>query len=299
MSVSKNPIRFGLNPRGLSFERTVAIAQAAEKAGFENITFSDRPPENNLEGWTMATAVAMRTERIRVTHSTLNVPYRYPALLAKMSSALDIITGGDRVLMTLGAGAQENHATTYGMAWGTPGERVDGLVDTINILRGMWSSSDPFSYEGKRYSVSEAALDPRPVNGSIPILIGAAKPRTLRIAGSMADGWLKNGGWPTSPEAYAEMQEAVDRAADAAGRNVSTIRRVVNCTAYVGNRDPAEVMPSTFGSAGGLMGAADQVIDIIEKHRQSGLDTFHVQFANDIIDEQIPIFGEQIIAKLK
>lgn len=299
MSVSKNPIRFGLNPRGMSFERTVVIAQAAEKAGFENITFSDRPPESNLEGWTLATAVAMQTQSIRVTHSTLNVPYRYPALLAKMSAALDIITGGDRVLMTLGAGAQEDHATTYGMAWGTAGERVDGLVDTINILRGMWATDGPFSYVGKRYSVSGTVLDPRPLNGSLPIIIGAAKPRTLRIAGSMADGWLKNGGWPVSPEAYAELQEAVDRAADTAGRDVTTIRRVVNCTAYVGDRDIAEVMPSTFGSSGGLMGTPDQVFDIIEKHRLAGVDTFHVQFAGDILDEQIPAFGEQVIAKLK
>jgi alkanesulfonate monooxygenase SsuD/methylene tetrahydromethanopterin reductase-like flavin-dependent oxidoreductase (luciferase family) len=299
MSVSKNPIRFGLNPRGMSFERTVEIAQAAEKAGFEVVTFSDRPIEPNLEGWTMATAVAMRTEKIRVTHSTLNVPYRYPALLAKAAAALDIITGGDRVLLTLGAGGQADHATNYGMAWGTPGQRVDGLIDTMNIARGMWASSDPFTYEGKTYSTDGAVLDPRPLNGSIPIVIGALKPRMLGVAGSMADGWLKNGGWPESPEAYAELQEAVDRAADAAGRDVGLLRRVVNCTAYVGDRDPAEVMPSTFGAKGGLMGSVDQVFDIIEKHRAAGLDTFHVQFANDIMDEQIPAFGEQIIAKLK
>ena len=162
----------------------------------------------------------------------------------------------------------------------------------------MWSS-DSFSYEGKSYSVNGAVLDPKPVNGSIPILIGAGKPRTLRIAGSMADGWLKNGGWPQSPEAYAELQEGVDRAAEKAGRDPGTIRRVINCTAYVGDQDPASVMPSTLGSSGGLMGTPDQVLDIIEKHRAVGVDTFHVQFANDIVDEQIPAFGEQVIAKLK
>ena len=58
-------------------------------------------------------------------------------------------------------------------------------------------------------------------------------------------------------------------------------------------------MPSTFGAAGGLMGTQDQVFDIIEKHRAAGVDTFHIQFAADIIDEQLPAFGEQIIAKLK
>ena len=298
MSVSSNPIRFGLNPRGLSFERTVEIARAAEKAGFETVTFSDRPPETNLEGWTFATAIAMRTERIVVTHSTLNVPYRYPALLAKMATALDVVTGGGRVRLTIGAGTQENHATTYGMMWGTPGERVTGMADTINILRGMWSASGPFSYQGKRYSVEGAVLDPKP-RGPIPIYVGAGMPRTLSIAGSLADGWLKNGGWPKSPEAYAELQEAVDRAAEKAGRDPRKIRRVVNCTAYVGDKDPASVMPSTFGSAGGLMGTATQVFDIIERHRQAGVDTFHVQFNNDIIDEQIPRFGEEIIAKLR
>lgn len=298
MSLSSNPIRFGLNARGMSFERTVEIAKKAEAAGIENITFSDRPPETNLEGWTFATAVAAQTDRIRVTHSTLNVPYRYPALLAKMATALDVITGGDRVLLTLGAGGQEAHATTYGMAWGSNGERVDGLIDTINILRGMWAN-DSFSYEGKRYSVEEAVLDPKPVSGTIPILIGAMKPRMLGVAGRLADGWLKNGGWPESPEAYAALQEGVDRAAEKAGRDPGKIRRVVNCTAYVGDKDPASVMPSTFGAAGGLMGTQDQVLDIIEKHLAAGVDTFHIQFAADIIDEQIPAFGEQIIAKLK
>jgi alkanesulfonate monooxygenase SsuD/methylene tetrahydromethanopterin reductase-like flavin-dependent oxidoreductase (luciferase family) len=215
-----------------------------------------------------------------------------------MATALDIVTGGGRVRLTLGAGTQENHATTYGMQWGTPGQRVDGLVDTINILRGMWSTDGPFSYEGKRYSVDGAVLDPKPL-GPIPIFIGARMPRTLRIAGSMADGWLKNGGWPESPEAYAELQEAVDRAAEKAGRDATKIRRVVNCTAYVGDKDPASVMPSTFGSAGGLMGTPDQVFDIIDKHRKAGVDTFHVQFANDIIDDQVPSFGEQVIRKLR
>ena len=64
MARSSNSIRFGLNPRGLPYDRIVAVAKAAEAAGFQNISFSDRPPENNLEGWTLATAVALgRTDR--------------------------------------------------------------------------------------------------------------------------------------------------------------------------------------------------------------------------------------------
>ena len=58
MAASTNSLRFGINPRGIPYERVVAIAQIAEEAGFEVISFSDRPPEVNLEGWTFATAVS-------------------------------------------------------------------------------------------------------------------------------------------------------------------------------------------------------------------------------------------------
>ena len=98
MAKSANQIRFGINPRNIPFERVVSVAQTAEAAGFDVISFGDRPPEPSLEGWTLATAVAVQTQRIAVTHSTLNVPFRNPALLAKMASTLDVMTGGGRVI---------------------------------------------------------------------------------------------------------------------------------------------------------------------------------------------------------
>ena len=298
MSRSGNSIRFGLNPRGLPYNRVIAVAKAAEAAGFQNMSFSDRPPENNLEGWTLATAVALQTSRIRVTHSTLNVPFRNPALLSKMATALDAITGGDRVILTLGAGTQENHFTTYGIEFGSPGERVDGLIDTIEILRGTWAN-EQFTYAGKRYSVDEASVTPKPVNGTIPIFIGAALPRMLRLTGRTADGWIRNGGWPSDLDAYRAQVATIEEAASAAGRDPGTIHRVVNCNAYVGDGDPATKLATTFGNPGGLTGTAEQVLEIVEQYREAGVDTFHVQFQNDIIEEQLTAFGESVIAKAK
>ena len=298
MARSKNAVRFGLNPRGLPYDRVVAVAKAAEAAGFQNISFSDRPPEQNIEGWTLATAVALQTERLRVTHSTLNVPFRNPALLSKMATGLDAITGGDRLILTLGAGTAREHFTTYGIPFGTPGELVDGLIDTIEILRGTWAN-ESFTYEGRQYSVSEATVTPKPVNGAIPIFIGAAKPRMLRLTGRVADGWIRNGGWPSDLDAYREQLATLEEAAGAAGRDPGTIHRVINCNAYVGDEDPATKLAAVFGNQGGLAGTADQVLEIVEGCREAGIDTFHVQFQNDIIDEQIPAFGEQVIAKVR
>ncbi len=297
MARSNNAVRFGLNPRGLPYDRIVAVAKAAEAAGFQNISFSDRPPENNIEGWTLATAIALQTEKLRVTHSTLNVPFRNPALLSKMAAGLDAITGGGRVILTLGAGTQRDHFTTYGIGFGTPGELVDGLIDAIEILRGTWAN-ESFTYSGKQYSVEGAVVTPKPADGAIPIFIGAAKPRMLRLTGRVADGWIRNGGWPANLDAYRQQLDMLEEAAGGAGRDAGTIHRVINCNAYVGDEDPATKLAGVFGNQGGLAGTADQVLEIIEGCREAGVDTFHVQFHNDIIDEQIPVFGEQVIAKV-
>ena len=296
MARSGNGVRFGLNPRGLPYDRVVEVAKAAEAAGFASLAFSDRPPEENLEGWTLATAVAVQTSRIRVTHSTLNVPFRNPALLSKMATALDAVTGGDRLILTLGAGGQEAHFTSYGIPFGSPGERVDGLRDAIEILRGTWANEE-FAYEGKVYGVRDAAVKPKPVNGTIPIFVGAAQPRMLRLTGELADGWIRNGGWPSDLDAYRAQLAAVEAAAEAAGRDPAALRRVVNCNAYVGGEDPATKLATTFGNPGGVMGTAEQTLEIVARYREAGVDTFHVQFQNDIIAEQIPAFGEMVIAK--
>src|SRR5262245_33699516 len=94
MAATKNPLRFGVNIRRPSFPEILELARAAEEAGFDTVTFADRPPENNLEGWTVASAIGALTQGVILAHSTLNLPFRNPALLAKMAASLDAITGG-------------------------------------------------------------------------------------------------------------------------------------------------------------------------------------------------------------
>ncbi|MXW30647.1 MAG: LLM class flavin-dependent oxidoreductase [Chloroflexi bacterium] len=175
---------------------------------------------------------------------------------------------------------------------------MDGLIDAIEILRGTWAN-EQFSYSGKRYSVEDATVTPTPVNGTIPIFLGAALPRMLSLTGRVADGWIRNGGWPSDLDAYRQQLAAVEAAASAAGRDPGSLHRVVNCNAYVGDEDPATKLATVFGNPGGLMGTAEQVLETVEQYREAGIDTFHVQFQNDIIDEQILAFGELVIARAK
>ncbi len=294
MAKSKNPVWFGMHSRGLPYERLVPVAKAAEAAGFVSMAFVDRPQEDNLEAWTIATAVGVQTERLKVTHSTLNVPYRNPALLAKMAATLDFIIGG-RLLLTLGAGGQEGHATAYGMTFGTPGERYQDLKDAIAIMHGLWKN-ETFDYQGSRFKVEAASVDPKPVKGTVPIIIGAGGPRMLRLTGAVADGWIKNGGWPDSPEQYRDQLSLMEEGALKAGRDPCTIRRVLNGAGYIGEGDSAD--RTSTPHSGGLRGTAEQILEIVDQYVELGVDYFQLGFPSEGMEEQIQQFGEEVIAKV-
>ena len=292
-----NPLRFGFNPRGFSFDQTVALTRVAEEAGFGVVAFSDRPPENNLEGWTMAVAVGALTPRIRLTHSTLNIPFRNPGMLAKMAASLDVITGG-RVELTLGAGGQEPHYRAYGIPFGSPGERFTDLKDAVAIMRGMWAG-EPFTYQGRQHQVAEARTEPRPVQGAIPIIIGAGGPRMLRYTGAVADGWIKNGGWPASLEEYAGLLSLLEEGAERAGRDPRTVRRVLNGSAVIGEGDVAAPIPESARSRGGLLGTPEQILETIATYAEAGVDEFHISFPPAETEEQLRQFGQEVIAKIQ
>ena len=121
----------------------------------------------------------------------------------------------------------------------------------------------------------------------------------MKYTGRSAEGWIKNGGWPESHEQYLDLLGQLESAAESVGRDPSTIYRVLNGTGYIGDEDPDTVVPQTFGRRGGLMGNADHILATIDEYVSLGVDTFHLQFPNDILEDQLAQFGEEIIAKVR
>jgi alkanesulfonate monooxygenase SsuD/methylene tetrahydromethanopterin reductase-like flavin-dependent oxidoreductase (luciferase family) len=304
MTATTNQLRFGLNIRRTDFADVLALAKVADESGFDTVTFSDRPPERNFEAWTLATAIGALTSHVIVTHSTLNVPFRNPAMLAKMAASLDVITGGGRVELTLGAGGQDGHFRAYGIDLGSPGERFRRLRETVTILRGIWTSP-PFTFQGEVCSVEGAEAPPQPVNGSIPIWIGAGRPQMLRYTGRVADGWLKNGGWPESLDELAGLVAELEEGAGRAGRDPLRIRRALNGTALLdSSRESAERRVAATGGGRnvaprGLLGSPAEILATIAAYREAGIDTFHLQFPADNAADQIREFASQVIPKAK
>ena len=297
MARSSNTVRFGLHTRAIPADLLVHVGQAGEENGFEFIAFSDQPPGNNIEAWTAATAVGALTKLIQVTHSTLNVPWRNPALLAKMAASLDQMTQG-RLLLTLGAGGMEEQYFSYGISFGTPAQRITDLKDAIAILRGLWDG-EPFDYQGKRLSVAGAKVLPRPFNGTIPIFIGAGKPRNLRLAGAVSDGWVKNSGWIDDEESYVSQIRILEDSAEGAGRDPRTVHRVLSGYGYIGEEDPAAKVPWVHGTPGGLVGPPERILEDVQHFLELGVDTFQLAFSPEGIDEQLRRFGEEVIAKVR
>lgn len=182
----------------------------------------ERPTDDGShEGWTLASALAARTRRLRFGHLVLGNTHRHPALLARMATTLDHVAGPNRLVIGLGAGWQEREHEMFGWALPPLGERLTMLESSVRIMKGMWSHPAGFSLESQHYRVSEATCEPPPVTpGGPPVWLGTqGRRRGLRVVAEHADGWNANGTF----DAYVEKREALLRHCEAAERDPNDI----------------------------------------------------------------------------
>jgi F420-dependent oxidoreductase-like protein len=178
------------------FQRLTEIARAAEASGFSSLTVMDHlhqirgvgPRENYmLEGNTLLGGLAAVTEKASLGLLVGGVTYRNPALLAKITTTLDIISGG-RAFLGIGAAWNDEEHHAYGIDFPPLKERFERLEDALNIARLMFTQSES-TYEGRHHSIHGALNNPQPIRGDIPILIGGSGERkTLRFVAKYADG---------------------------------------------------------------------------------------------------------------
>jgi F420-dependent oxidoreductase-like protein len=178
------------------FEKLVDIATTAEASGFTSVTLMDHyhqiPPVGPAENWmfegnTMLGALAARTKTINLGLLVGGVTYRNPAQHAKITTTLDIISGG-RAFHGIGAGWFEEEHAAYGYPFPPLKERFERLEDHLRIVRAMFTE-DLATVAGDHHSVTDAYNNPKPLRGDIPILIGGSgEKKTLRMVAQYADG---------------------------------------------------------------------------------------------------------------
>ncbi len=215
-------------PQNRDPQAPVRLAQLAETAGLDLVTFQDHPYQPAfLDAWTLLTWVAASTERVQVAGNVLNLPLRPPAVLARAGASLDLLSGG-RFAMGLGAGAFWDAIEAMGTPRLAPGEAVTALEEAIDIIRGVWDTSDrtPLRVHGTHHQVDGAKRGPAPAH-DVPLWIGAVKPRMQRLIGRKGDGWLPSLSY-LQPGDLAKGNVVIDEAALAAGRDPSAVRRMLN-----------------------------------------------------------------------
>jgi alkanesulfonate monooxygenase SsuD/methylene tetrahydromethanopterin reductase-like flavin-dependent oxidoreductase (luciferase family) len=187
-------ISIAIPVHGQPFAQALAVAQAAERAGFDGVCVPDhlvnltRPQAGVLECWTVLAAVAAATERVRVGPLVIATSFRHPPFLAKQAATLDSIAPG-RVVLGLGAGGFAYHATCaqMGLAALSGRDRVTHVEETITCVRQLLAA-DPVDLSGRFFRTTGARIYPRPER-PIPIVVAARRPRMLELTARLADGW--------------------------------------------------------------------------------------------------------------
>lgn len=236
----------------------VAEAQRAENLGFDFVSVSDHlhGTAPTYETWTLLTWLAAATSRIGLATRVLGLPYRNPAVVAKMAETLDRLSGG-RLILGLGGGYSDEEFRGFGVGAPTPRDKVDGLEEAIHITRGLWAT-ETFSFHGRLYRTDRAELSPKPTR-PIPIWLGTYGKRALALTGRLADGWIPSLGF-APPDQAAAMRERVRAAARAAGRDPEDITCAYNVGFRIG--DGADSSPAVL--SGPPAQVTDRLLGFIE-----------------------------------
>jgi F420-dependent oxidoreductase-like protein len=177
------------------FDRLCRAAETAEASGFDVVSLPDHLQQNAVgggpgspmfEAYTALGALAMRTTSVRLMALVSPVTLRNPALLAKAVSTLDVLSGG-RAVLGIGAGWDASEHDAYGFAFPAVAERMDRLDETLQICRALFQD-ERATVGGAHYAVRGAPNSPRPLGGSIPVLVaGGGERRTLALAARYGD----------------------------------------------------------------------------------------------------------------
>jgi alkanesulfonate monooxygenase SsuD/methylene tetrahydromethanopterin reductase-like flavin-dependent oxidoreductase (luciferase family) len=257
-----------------SWSELKALVQTADEVGLDSVYAADhllfRDPKEAEpttvgihESFTMLSAFAAVTSRVEIGPLVAALPWRNPALLAKMAAGIDEISGG-RFVLGLGCGWHEPEFTAFGYEFE---HRVSQFADGLLIVAGLLREGRA-DYTSRWFSAHDAVLrPPGPRPGGIPILIAAKRPRMYALAARYADRW--NAAWFGHWEDAHELRTRLTNLAaalDEAGRDPASISR----TAGLDVAFPALTTEPT--EAGGIVGTAEEVGEALRAYAEAGID---------------------------
>ena len=304
-------LQFGITtPQNhVTYDELQRVWQAAEELGYDSAWLFDHflPIWGDVEGpcleaMVTLTALAMRTQRLRVGVLVLGNTYRHPAVLAKMAASLDIVTQG-RLELGMGAAWYGLEHESYGIPFPRTADRIHMLGEALQVMKLLWTEPR-VNFRGRYYSLTDARCQPKALQTPHPPLwVGGGGERlTLRVVAEYADGWDYMG----SPEAYSQKLRVLADHCKAVGRDIGSVRKAVHLVLGI-DHDPRRAEAKTmdaflrFGISpeearqGAIMGTPQQCIDRIGQYAALGVGHFIIELRPPYDYGELELFAKEVI----
>jgi F420-dependent oxidoreductase-like protein len=303
--------------QGGSYDTQLAVAQEAERLGFDAFFRSDHylrmggdgaGPEampGPTDSWVTLAGLARETSRIRLGTLVTSATFRLPGPLAVSVAEVDVMSGG-RVEFGLGSGWFEAEHTAYGIPFPSLGERFDRLEEQLAVITGLWTTpaGKRFSYRGTYYELQDSPALPKPAQQPRPPIIigGAGKRRTPQLAARYADEF----NLPFHPhDRFTGACDRVRAACEAIGRDPGTMifsaAQVLCCgrdepeferrAAAIG-RDPGELRQ------GGACGTPAEVAEVLRAYAAGGATRMYLQVLDQTDLDHLRLVAEEVVPQL-
>ncbi|TAL01678.1 MAG: LLM class F420-dependent oxidoreductase [Rhodospirillaceae bacterium] len=256
-----------------------AIARAADDAGFYSLWAMDHffqimtvgPPENDmLEGYSTLTYLAALTKKVKLGTLATGVIYRYPGILVKTATTLDVLSGG-RAYFCIGAAWFEQEAKGLGVPFPPIATRFEQLEEALQIAKQMWSDRNG-PYHGKHYRLEETLCVPQPLSRPHPpiMVAGGGEKKTLRLVAQYADACNLFG----DAAAVNAKLTVLKRHCDTLGRDYAAIEKTALSTAHLapGKMDAKTVIANCKALA--AIGVQHAIFNMPNVHEIKPLEIF-------------------------
>lgn len=299
---------FGLSitPYSNNVDQIFKLARTADELGLDIIGVQDHPYNGSfLDTWTLISALAASTRKIRYFPDVSDLPMRAPAVLAKAAATLDVLTKG-RIELGLGTGAFWDAIQSWGGTRRTPREAVAAYEEALQVIHLIWNygkGRGRVSFPGKYYHLENAQAGPSPYH-KISIWTGAFGPRMMGVIGKLTDGWVAPLSTYMSGDEIKVRQRLIDESAKRNSRPPESIRRIAQLVGVIDEKERKqgpEKKPFFLHDKSPFTGSASQWVDwLVSSYQNLEQDTFIFWPAAEGQEEsQVRLFAEQVVPRVR
>ncbi len=248
-----------------------------ENMGWDGFWYADHYMPNTPDGepiggnfnecFSVLSALAATTSRLRLGSLVTPTTVNHPALIANRAATIDQISNG-RFVLGMGAGWQINEHKAFGIELFDAKPRVDRFAEAIEIVSSMLSQ-ERTTFKGEHFTITNAPCEPKPVQSPLPILVGTGGTRMLRLTARFAQEWNT---WGT-PEVAGGVIKKLREACEKEGRDPATVRTSVQPLFFITpTEDAAEKLKAHVPADRSVLGTPTQLVDAVGEYKELGFD---------------------------